>query len=343
MARSRVGWVVVAAVLCGLGFTAPAHAEAPISENASRRFAEGVRHLRTNSPDRYAKAYIEFKAAHTDSPSWKILGNLGIVAQELERYGEAIDAFERYLAEGGRELSAAERAQVTSDLALLRADHSTINVVSTPDGAWIVDERLPEAGAPVINRYGPAIGPLSLRLRPGHHRVHAELSGYSGETWELNPTAGSSSSHVFELSRSNVPNETPPTVSARPFDDELDAERGKPELRMLSYVSFGLGAVSAGAGGVLLGLALDKKSDSSAAVQRCNGCDVASTEGQNVIALQETEGDYRTGALASFIGAGAFIAGGIVCFVLSSPNDEHGSVAVVPLPSLDGIAVTGRF
>ena len=53
---------------------------------------------------RYEDAYREFKAAYAASPSYKILGNLGLCAMKIERDAEAIDAYEKYLKEAGPEL-----------------------------------------------------------------------------------------------------------------------------------------------------------------------------------------------------------------------------------------------
>jgi len=57
-----------------------------------------------HDPDgaRYEEAYREFKDCVRRFPSWKILGNLGITSMKLERDGEAVDAFEKYLAGGAR-------------------------------------------------------------------------------------------------------------------------------------------------------------------------------------------------------------------------------------------------
>src|SRR4051812_7239281 len=86
--RSQLVGMLTAVSLSGV-----AQAKDPVSENASRHFSEGVRYLSTQQADRYEKAYAEFLAARVDSSNWKILLNLGIVAQALERDGEAIDAY----------------------------------------------------------------------------------------------------------------------------------------------------------------------------------------------------------------------------------------------------------
>ena len=77
-----------------------AFADVQITEEARQHFKAGVNLL--NDPDgpRYEEAYREFKAAYAASASYKILGNLGLCAMKLERDGEAIDAYEKYLAEG---------------------------------------------------------------------------------------------------------------------------------------------------------------------------------------------------------------------------------------------------
>ena len=97
-------------LLCGAVTSAsPARAaDVKISDNARKHFNAGVALLRDPDGARYEEAYGEFKVAYEASPSWKILGNLGIAAMKLERDGEAIDAFSRYLAEGKKDIDAGE-------------------------------------------------------------------------------------------------------------------------------------------------------------------------------------------------------------------------------------------
>ena len=61
MTAGHGGWVsgVLAAVLA-LSAAHLAHAEVPVSENANRRFSQGVRYLTSQDPGRYEKAYREF-------------------------------------------------------------------------------------------------------------------------------------------------------------------------------------------------------------------------------------------------------------------------------------------
>ncbi len=75
---------------------APAAAhEVEISERARGHFTAGVNLLQDPDGARYEEAYREFKAAYAESPSWKILGNLGLASMKLERDGEAIEAYQK--------------------------------------------------------------------------------------------------------------------------------------------------------------------------------------------------------------------------------------------------------
>src|SRR3954466_15223980 len=134
-----------------LAVTSSAHAAVSVSANASRHFKEGVRYLTTHDADRFEKAYAQFRAAYADSPSWKILGNLGIVADALERDGEAIDAYRGYLEGGAKDLKAAEREQFKSDLNRVELGSAQVTLEVAPDGSWIVDERSVEEGKTIVN------------------------------------------------------------------------------------------------------------------------------------------------------------------------------------------------
>src|SRR5688500_2081025 len=118
--------VATLGLLFGLVFTANVAGaqgadDPPITEEARQHFAAGVNLLQDPEGARYEEAYREFTAAYRASPSWKILGNLGIAAMKLERDGEAISAFEKYLSGGASALAPEEREQFQRDLNTLKA------------------------------------------------------------------------------------------------------------------------------------------------------------------------------------------------------------------------------
>src|SRR5262245_18752054 len=100
--RYVLGWAALG-VIATLAQAARAD-EVQISDKARDHFRAGVNFLQDPDGARYEEAYREFKTAYADSPSWKILGNLGLAAMKLERDGEAIEAYQKYLSEGGTQV-----------------------------------------------------------------------------------------------------------------------------------------------------------------------------------------------------------------------------------------------
>jgi hypothetical protein len=348
-ARRAAAFGVGLSLLSMLG---AAHADEKVSENANRRFAQGVRYLTNQDPGRYEKAYREFKAAYADSPSWKILGNLGIVAHELERDGEAIDAFEAFLERGGKEVPADERKQFKEDLALVKAGYSTLTIETQPSGAWIIDERLPETGEPIVNRYGPTDGTLVLRIRAGHHRIRAELNGYDGDVWEFSDPPGASSSHTFNLEPERAAREAEvPPVEAK-HDIRADSKPGGSSgLRAASYVALGLGVVGAGVGAYFTIDGFDKRSKADDLFADCNAASAGCPEGapghDDAIAAQDAEGQAFTRSLVSYVAGGVFAATGVVLLIVSSDSDESpdraSEASITPWLTADSVGVSGTF
>src|SRR5690606_11797854 len=175
--------------------------EVVITDKARSHFRAGVNLLQDPDGARYEEAYAQFKAAYAESPSWKILNNFGITAMKLERDGEAIDAFQKYLDEGGQQVSAEEREQTQRDLDTLKASIVTVTVKVEPSGVRLTDERITNRGGNITNQYALDGDEIVLRIRPGSHRITAHLSGYESSVWEINAQAGSSHEHAFILER----------------------------------------------------------------------------------------------------------------------------------------------
>jgi len=80
---AAVSGLVVSVVV--LAPSARAEGEVVITEEARTHFAAGVALLQDPKAPRYEEAYREFKTAYAASPSYKILGNLGLCAMKIER------------------------------------------------------------------------------------------------------------------------------------------------------------------------------------------------------------------------------------------------------------------
>jgi len=232
------------ALLCSTWLlTAPAFAEVEITEAARQHFKAGVNFMQDPDGARYEEAYREFKAAYAAAASWKILGNLGIAAMKLERDGEAIEAMERYLNEGGKELPDDEREQFERDLSTLKSSVVRVTLTSVPAGAVVTDERIPVQGASVTNRYTLENGQLELGIRTGHHRMVARLEGYEDAVWEFDASPGVGQSHAFELEPIAQATAAPATTTAA--DPMTDPGPRAMERPVPTSVYIGLAATGA--------------------------------------------------------------------------------------------------
>lgn len=175
--KSTASLLTLCACLCGMlltpGWSGDARAQT-VSLEAERHFDAGVKLLDDPDGPRYAEAYSAFKAAYEASNAPVVLGNLGLCAMKIERDGEALDAYRRYLAEAKR-IPPRERTQIAADIELLEARIATVVLEDLRPGMTVVDERIPVNGARIVNRYGPVqSSTLTLRVRAGDHRISVE-------------------------------------------------------------------------------------------------------------------------------------------------------------------------
>ncbi len=318
--------------------------EVPISDSARQHFQAGVNLLQDPDGARYPEAYREFQMAYADSPSWKILSNLGIAALKLERDGEAADAFAKYLAEGGKNIDADERAQVERDLQTLRAGLVKINIQSNPPGAMVSDERVPPAGNTVVNRYGPLAAAVDLGIRGGHHRMTASLTGYKDIVWEFD-TPGQGDAHTFQFAPTAAAPATAPTTPGpvNPVDTtppSPGASRPIPTGVFVGVAATGALAV----GGVVVGvLAHSKRNDYNAV----NGNIQTQAEYDHAKSLRSS--GETLNVVADSLFAGAIVAAGVTAALFfTRPTHEDPtatSLRVTPAVASNGggLFLSGTF
>ncbi len=290
-------------------------ADVPISEEARTHFAAGVALLQDPKAPRYEEAYREFKTAYAASPSYKILGNLGLCAMKIERDAEAIDAYEKYLKEARSELTPPEREQAERDLLTLKSGVVRVTVSSDPPGASITDLRTPIEGNDIRNAYGEARGPIELGLRRGHHVITARLAGYQDQPWEFEASGTTLPPHTFVMVK--------PALSGV-LSPELVATRPVP---MSAWVT----------GAVTIGLAITGAVVGVTALQVRSDYETAN-DGLHV---SQAESDRSRGQTLNAIADGCLggaVLGAILTsyFVLARPTVDHpaGSGPTGPVPRL---------
>jgi hypothetical protein len=212
---------VLAAVSASLALPVQADPTPAAVKEGKAAFAAGVNLLQDPDGAKYEEANVQFRRAYELLQNWKVLGNLGLCALKLERDGEAIDAYEKYIAKGGKDIDPDEKAQVERDLATLKAQVATVHLQFVGGAPTrLVDERINARGGKVLNEYKASGPSIDLGLHPGHHIITATLIGGTGH-WEVDFMPGSSTSHKLEAAASPPPPTLAGTKSAAGSPDVL--------------------------------------------------------------------------------------------------------------------------
>jgi len=120
----------------------------------------------------YQAALVEFKQAYKMSPNYKMLYNIGLVSKQLNDYAGALDAFTRYLADGGTNIVVSRRVEVNQEIQKLRNRVAQVSIKVDKPGAEISVD-----GASV--GVSPLPAPLTLNI--GRVRVTARLNDRTDE------------------------------------------------------------------------------------------------------------------------------------------------------------------
>jgi hypothetical protein len=343
VALRSASWVAA----CCLSWSLSAGAQSvTISDAARQHFEAGVHFMQDPDGARYEEAYREFKAAYAASPSWKILGNLGIAAMKLERDGEAIEAFQKYLEQGKRELDRSERDQFQRDLAALETSVVWVTFRSVPEGATLTDERVAVSGNSTVNRYAPLAGELRVGLRSGQHRVTARLKAHEDAVWELEAASGSTHEHTFELVKvAPEPAAAPaPAPAPAPVADVTAPPRAEPldtaaPIPLGVYIGLGVtGALAVGTGVTAI-LATSKGSE----------FEEANDGSRPARAAQLKQSGERLNLITDVLLGGTVVAGAVSAFLYftrpESAPPEVGRLEWTPVlsPSAGALSVSGWF
>lgn len=348
MAR-KVLAVGVGLVMVGLALPAWA-AEVVISDEARAHFSAGVNLLQDPDGARYEEAYREFKAAYATSPSWKILGNLGLCAMKLERDSEAIDAIKKYLAEGGKRIDAEERAQFQRDLSTLESGVAQLVLQTEPPGAIIEDERRPASGQPIQNSY-TVNDPLQLGVRPGRHRFTAKLAGRVDAVWEVELSPRQQASHTFTLAEPAAAAPAAPAAAAPAAAPAVAADTGAAKggngMRTGAYIAFGAGVVGLGVGTIF---GLKAKSNYRQANDITNDncpssgpCELPASLFDKRQGLGKDGDSAKTLSIVGFALGGVGVAAGVTLFVLSSKKEGAAAARIEPYVGVGQLGFRGGF
>jgi hypothetical protein len=317
--------VLVAAICAAVAFVPRrARADGEISEESRTHFKAGVLYLQDPEGPRYEEAYGEFKRAYELSHSPKVLGNLGLCALMLERDGEAIDAYKRYLAQVP-DIEAQERTQIDRDLQALTASAVTVTIRINVPSASITDSRLPIRGVTVTNLYDATFPTTVLMIRPGHHVIRLRVAGKDLSEWDVNPQAGQRTSHDFLVQPNESANGTMPPANK--------ASRAAP------IVVMGVGAAALAVGGILGAATLAKVHNLESDCPN-NACPSSVYSGDLASARS-----YVKATDFVILGGSIVTAAGIIWFALtgSQPTESTGPSRVSAACTPTGCNASMRF
>jgi hypothetical protein len=295
----------------------PAAAFAEDDAPARDAFLEGVAHF---DAGRHEQALAAFNRANELKPSWKLLYNIGQCEAALRQFGLALTHFERYLSEGGDEVSPERRDEVLAEVERLRKMVGSIDL-DAPDGAVILVDGVERGTAPLPGR---------LRLSASVEHVIEVVSG--GEQL-LERTVMVGGGETIAIRVGDEGGAPAPTPAA---DDEPAAESSN--LKTWGWVTLGLGAAIAAGGGITGGLALKTNGELG---DRCSG-NVCTPDDQDDI--DKRDALAMTSNVLIGVGAAAVVAG-VLMLVLGGDEETEGQVALRPVmaPGLAGAAAELRF
>ncbi len=202
------------AALLALTSAAPAPAAPESSEPARQHFRRGVELYEERD---FNGAATEFRRAYQLAPHFRVLYNLGQVAQEQHDWAAGLDYFSRYLKDGAGQLPEERRAQAEEEVAKLRQRVGRLVVVTQATNAEILVDGVPAARTPVAGPINVNIGRRRVELQDG--------SGKSAPSWV--EVAGDETA-IVELKMLVKAADTPSTAEAhrsRPVHRSHSASR----------------------------------------------------------------------------------------------------------------------
>jgi hypothetical protein len=328
-------------------------ADSPAIQEGKRAFKTGVLLLQDPDGAKYDEALVEFRRAYQALGTWKVLGNIGLCALKLERDGEAIEAYEKYLAGGRNEIDKAEREQVDRDLQRLRAQLVKVHI-EAPAGTQLADDRTTTQGSHVGNLYPMSAATIDLGLHPGHHSIVAK-NEQGQARWEVDLSPASSVTHKFEIANASAqPGPAAPPVATPPTDPgpaapvvavgtDSTEPNSKSSTRTLAFVAGGVGVVGVGAGVLFAVMRSSKVKESE---DLCTGPSGACPESQRT-KIDELDNSAKTNGTLSVVGfavGGIGLATGAALFMMSSPSTSSAaSPRFQPWVGLGSAGVAGTF
>lgn len=304
-------WVIAALTLSSAAFAGPEGPKPPSQEvktEALKRFNRGVELSKEGDA---RSALIEFRRAYELMPNYRVLYNIGQMQYELQDYAAALQSFEEYLKQGGKEIQKKRKTEVDKEIDKLRNRVASATITVNVAGAEVrIDE----------TSIGKAPLEKPLLLNPGKRKISASASGWKPSSKTLELASGDTVQVELKLEEEKAPEPPSPPPPPPP-----------PPPSRTHWIAWGVTGALGLSAGVTGYLALRA---SSRLEEQQGQLPVARSE------LDRTHSQLRTFSLATDILGGATLAAGAVAtyLTLRRPTSET-TVSIGPA----SVAVGGRF
>lgn len=242
MQSKTVLWLVISISL----FASSAFAAEDTTEEkkAKQAFSKGKELFKKEA---YGEASAAFREAYALKKSYKIWFNIGQCEAAANRLGLALEAFERYLAEGGDDVTFDRRDYVLKELERLRSLVGSLNIVAPDDSVVFVDDH--ERGRmPLIGLLKMSAGVVhTIRVvKDEESLIERKVKVSGGETLTITVRPS-------ELEPEAKEPETEETEPAAPATEQPEPSS---KLPVWGWSILGVGAAALIGGGVTGGIAL---------------------------------------------------------------------------------------
>ena len=170
-------------------------------EEATPHFQKGVELYDEND---FANALIEFKRAYEIAQDYHVLFNVSQTYYQMQNYAGALDAFQRYLVEGGANLARDRRAYVEKEIQRLKGRVAQVRVTVNVPGADILvdDEKV-------------ATSPLDhpLTVSAGKRKITAQIPGKNPASQTIEIAGGDSTAITLQIEQTTTNTTTTTTVT----------------------------------------------------------------------------------------------------------------------------------
>jgi tetratricopeptide (TPR) repeat protein len=301
---------------------APARAAEPPSralDEARTRFQAGVQLFHEGSFD---AALAEFRKAYSLAPSYRVLYNIAQVQFELHDYVESLKTFRQYLQEGGADIPPDRRTQVEGEVQKLERRVSLVQINVDVDGAQILVDDVPVGTSPLR---------LPIMVNAGSRRVTATKPGRVTTARALTVAGGDRVTVDLNLPEVAVAR---PIEAATPLQPAPQAERPRTKMWVALAATT---ALAIGAGTFAL---LTRQAERDFKTQ----LDTFPNSKDNIDAARDRMA--RNAAITDGLAGATLLAGGLTLYFAFSHSDdepEANRAQVQVLPTLGGVAVSGRF